>query len=190
MRHKPFKFSLISTPFSLLFLSYFIFADQSFSQNEIPSKKQASVSADRLAIIVGAGNYEYLHAGVNVPIKHRYYFETSIGIKPWGFNERYMMGYVCFGGQLLKEKQKKIKPYLHLKLLCWDLDNAYNHFLFLAINPEIRISYAINERIQLCGNIGGLYNSMLYYKRKTYEEVGWPKEWQPSFSLQLFYRIK
>lgn len=190
MRHKPLNFPLIFIPFSLLFLSYFIFIDRSFSQSESSSDKQAPVSTDRLAIIAGAGNYEYLHAGVNIPIKHNYYFETAIGIKPWGFNERYMMGYVCFGGQLLKEKQKKIKPYLHLKLLCWDLDNAYNHFLFLAINPEIRVCYTVNKRIQLCGNVGGLYNSMLYYKRKTYEEVGWPKEWQPSFSLQLLYRIK
>ncbi|MBA3704411.1 MAG: hypothetical protein H0W84_00480 [Bacteroidetes bacterium] len=168
----------------------FTFTDHCISQNEI-AKDQNSPTG-RLSVIGGMGNYEYLHVGLNVVLKHKYYFETAVGIKPWGFRERYMMGYICFGGRFLKEKEKikKLKPYLHLKLLCWDLDNAYNHFLFLGINPEIRIAYTLKKRLQLCGNIGGAYNTKLYYKRKTYEEVGWPKEWQPSFSIQFLYLIK
>jgi len=75
-------------------------------------------------------------------------------------------------------------------LVCWVFNNIYNHFKFLGTNPEKRIAYTIKKRMQVCGNIGGLYNTKLYYERKTYKEVGWPKEWQPSFSVQLLYWIK
>jgi hypothetical protein len=167
-----------------LFLSFlFYFTSLCLSQTEDPKNK--------FAIVGGVGNYEYVHIGLNRSIKKNYYLEAAVGIKPWGISkEKYAMGYLCFGGTILKQKERKIQPYLHLKLLVWDLDNPYNQFVFLGINPEIKFSYKINQRTQLAANIGAIYNNMLYYNRKTYEEVGWPKQWQPSFSVELLYRLK
>lgn len=119
--------------------------------------------------------------------------EAAFGLKPWAlFREKYTMGYLLFGAPVLKRKEtpRKINPFLQLKSLIWNLNNRYNRLAMFGINPELRLQYDLSERMFLCGNGGIIYNMLLYYQRKTYSEAGWPKEFQPSFSLQLFYRVK
>lgn len=142
-------------------------------------------------VFLGIGNYEYLHVGINVPIRKKYYFEMAAGIKPWGFeNYNYQMAYLGFGRKLLKEKPRKLNLFLQLKLLTWHFNNKYNEFLVEGINPELRLVYTINKKVSVSMNGGVLYNFPLYYDRKTYLEVGWPHEWQPSFSVQFLVRLK
>lgn len=161
-----------------------------FSQSLLLKAQQDTLRQSPL-LVAGIGNYEYLHAGINFPIKKKYYFEMAAGIKPWGFNNyNYQMMYFDFGRKLLKEKPGNIKLFLHLKLLTWHFNNPYNEFLVEGINPELGLTYSINKKSLLSVNGGLLYNSPFYYDRKTYREVGWPNEWQPSFSLQYLVRIK
>lgn len=154
-------------------------------------KAQKDTAKQRPFVFAGIGNYEYLHVGINVPIRKKYYFEIAAGIKPWGFeNYNYQMAYLGFGRKLLKEKPRKLNLFIQLKLLTWHFNNKYNEFLVEGINSELRLTYSINKRSMISLNGGVLYNSPLYYDRKTYLEVGWPHEWQPSFSLQYLIRIK
>ena len=100
------------------------------------------------------------------------------------------MAYLNFGRKLLKEKPRKLNLFIQLKLLTWHFNNKYNEFLVEGFNPELRLTYTINKRSLISLNGGILYNSPFYYDRKTYQEVGWPHEWQPSFSVQYLIRIK
>lgn len=161
-----------------------------FSQSLL-LKAQQDTLKQRPFVFAGIGNYEYLHVGINVPIRKKYYFELAAGIKPWGFkNYNYQMAYLDFGRRLLKEKPGKLNLFIQLKLLTWHFNNKYNEFLVEGINPEFRLAYSITKKAMISLNGGLLYNSPLYYNRKTYLEVGWPHEWQPSFSLQYLIRIK
>jgi hypothetical protein len=154
-------------------------------------KAQTDSTSQRPLIFAGLGNYEYLHAGINFPIKKKHYFEIAVGIKPWGFNDaNYQMLYLCYGRKLFKEVPRKINLFLHLKVLTWHYNNQYNEFVVLGVNPELRLTYALNKKYLLALNGGILYNSPFYYDRKTYQEIGWPNQWQPSFSLQFLYRLK
>lgn len=56
--------------------------------------------------------------------------------------------------------------------------------------PEVGLGYKLNDKIAIMTNGGVSYNIQMIYKRKTYEEVGWPYDWQPTFSIQLKYRLK
>lgn len=145
-------------------------------------------------IAAGIGNYEYLHAGVNLPVHHRgAYIETAIGIKPWNISSAtYAMFYLSLGIPFLKERTgvRFIEPFFQLKLLPWYFNNQFNTFVMLGAGPEFRLVHNLNSRLQLLGSGGIIYNALLHYERKTNEEVGWPKEWQPLFRLQLCYRIK
>lgn len=155
------------------------------------SQAQQETIKHQVFLFTGIGNYEYLHAGINIPVKTKYCVEIAAGVKPWGFNKsNYQMAYLSFGRVLLREQLRKIQPYLSLKILTWHFNNRYNEFVVLSVNPELRLSFALNEKMILAINGGLLYNSPFYYERKTYLEVGWPKEWQPSFSMQFLYRIK
>ncbi|MDQ3049230.1 MAG: hypothetical protein M3R27_16915 [Bacteroidota bacterium] len=145
----------------------------------------------KTAVFIGAGNYEYLHLGFNSSIKQKHYVEIAAGIKPWGFNtSQYQSAYLLAGTRLFKKRSLLISPSIHLKCIGWHFNNRYNRFVVLGINPELRFSIRLKNHFSLSINAGGLYNTPLYYERKTFEEVSWPKEWQPSFSFQLFYYIK
>lgn len=145
----------------------------------------------KTALFVGAGNYEYLHIGLSYSFKQKHYAELAIGTKPWGFTiSNYQMACFSLGTKLSKMKFLKFTSSLHLKCIIWRFDNDYNKFVVFGINPEFRITKKIKNDFFFCLNAGALYNSPLTYERKTYLEVGWPKEWQPSFSLQILYFIK
>lgn len=154
-----------------------------FSQTDKPSP----------GILAGIGNYEYLHAGMNIPVGKRSYLETALGLKPWNISsETYAMIYVQFGVPMLKKSAgaRFIEPHLQAKAVTWYFDNEFNTFAMLGIGPEVRLTHYLNSSFQLAANGGIIYNTNLHYERKTNEEVGWPKEWQPSFSIQVCYRIK
>ncbi len=164
-----------------------------FLSNNQNTFSQTETHTNKTDVLLGGGNYEYLHGGLKITNKKEYYFETAIGLKPWRFSEeKYFMGYVAFGSDypVIKEKQRLFVPSLQLKLLIWDLDNKFNHFLFWGVTPEVGLSYRLNEKIKIKVNGGVAYNMQIIYQRKTYEEVGWPKDWQPTFSIQINYKLK
>src|SRR5438093_499683 len=78
-----------------------------------------------------------------------------------------------------------VEPCLQLKIFSWYFNNDYNKFLMLGVNPELRLIHKVNSRLQMLVSAGIVYNALLHYERKTNEEVGFPKDWQPSFSLQV-----
>ncbi|HYV90750.1 MAG TPA: hypothetical protein VE978_03170 [Chitinophagales bacterium] len=173
-------FHSMMTPASLCSIFYF------------SAQAQSSDSINSISIIGGAGNYEYLYSGFNFPFATNFYLETAIGIKPWNLKtEFYAMTYVDIGIPLFdSEHQPLLQLYLQPKFFCWYFNNEWNRFIFLGLAPEARLRYPISGRLGLCGTVGVIYNLQLYYERKTYEEVGYPKELQPSFSLQLSYQLK
>ncbi len=137
-------------------------------------------------LLAGIGNYETLFGGVNKTYPSNIYFETGLGINP--IRPSYQMFYVS-GGKLFKgNKQWPFVIGMQVKALVWHVNNRYNQFIIFSPNPELRITKNI-KNIKCALNLGYLYNTPLLYKRKTSLEVGWPYEWQPSFSFQLMYKL-
>ncbi len=164
-----------------------------FSSSLIVCHAQNDSAKTKLALIAGAGNYEYFHAGTHLLFIDKIYFETSLGIKPWGFRANlYTMLCLNLGTKILKKREQPrfLEPSFHLKAVAWYFNNTYNRLLVVASGAELRLSFRLSNKFQLFANGGVVYNSVPYYERKTYSEVGWPKEWQPSFSLQCAYWIK
>lgn len=134
--------------------------------------------------IVGIGNYESLYIGINKTFKSNVYLETALGFNPFYIkNKNYEVFYLSGGHFLFNNKKRPCKIGIHVKAMVWHLNNIYNRFVVFSPNPEMRISKKI-KKINFSFTGGYLYNTPFYYKRKTYQEVGWPNEWQPSFSFQ------
>ena len=156
------------------------------------SVAQKNDSVRQVKMIVGVGNYEYLYSGINMQIFKIAYAEFAIGIKPWNFSsEFYAMTYLDAGLSLFNNaKHPVIRTYLQPKAVTWYFNNDFNRFVFIGLGAELRLVYSITDKIEAAGSAGALYNFELYYERKTYEEVGYPKELQPSFSVQFLFSLK
>ena len=153
---------------------------------------QQDTSLQRIYAIAGFGNYEYLWGGMGFTFGNLYYAEAGIGIKPWGAGTHYSQAHASLGIRIRsKHKQcKHIKISMHAKCFLWQLDNEFNYFAALGAGPELRLAYTRKKRLASSINIGGIYNTVIRYRRKTFTEAGWPREFQPSFSIQLNYRLK
>ena len=153
---------------------------------------QQDTAAPKLYAIAGIGNYEYLWGGIGLTFEQKICTEAGFGIKPWYFGTTYTQAHIS-AGMLLASEMKRIKNIaasVHVKCFAWQLENEFNYFMAIGIGPELRLSYKRIKRLHPALNIGGLYNTVIKYERKTFDEAGWPREFQPSFSVQLNYRLK
>lgn len=123
--------------------------------------------------------------------KNKISIQTSIGAQPIGknkivtFNNRVVVPFFAF-----KVFQIPLETKVSLSTFLWSYNNAYNQFINLSLGPELHLKNHFKNNkngIPLCAGI--MYNNVLLYKRKTYEEVGWPTNWIPSFSLTIFHLI-
>ena len=164
------------------FLMLFLLLSSEATADPIPKR--------RYGLFTGIGNYEYFHAGAQFILKNKNYFEVAGGIKPWNVtDQKYRMGFVSYGFPFLKKKDTKLKYFLQLKALLWNLDNDSYRFTMLGTAAEIKGEFPLGSTWSLFANAGIMYNNLLKYDRKSFEEVGFPKDFQPSFSLQLCYRL-
>lgn len=147
-----------------------------------------SVNAkNKTYIITGMGNYETLYAGVQKEYRGKHSIEFALGTNP--FMLHYQMGYLSGSATVYHQNKIPFDIQMQLKALVWNYEDRYVHFIIFTPNPELRIARNFGK-IRLAISGGYVYNTPLLYKRKTYLEVGWPREWQPSFSIQTQFRIQ
>jgi hypothetical protein len=147
-----------------------------------------SIQTNKVHLLIGAGNYEALYAGLQHKINKKEYLQFALGIKPLGLKrEKYYSGFLCYGSKWIKKDDQLIIPALQIKTVLWVIDNRSYKFSFIGINPELALEVKLNEKLKLAAAAGVIYNTMVKYKRKTYENVGWPREFQPSFSMHLCF---
>lgn len=68
-----------------------------------------------------------------------------------------------------------------LKVIVWNLENKSNVFSAITFVPEINFALPLKKKHQLNLFCGYSYTSVFRYKRKSYDEIGWPIEWLPQF---------
>jgi hypothetical protein len=159
----------------------------------LPAKANRDSIPSRVLFTAGFGNYEYLHIGIDKNfLKHARYVEIGAGINPFQFSTtKYVMAYLNLGGYLFeKRKKKRTRWGIHVNNVFWHYSNKYNLFNVYGVGIALKCNYALTKKLEIHGQGGILYNSVLSYERKTFEEVGWPNQWQPSFNIQLKYRLK
>lgn len=170
--------------YPLVLLAFVLIGNASIAQTD-------STKTHALQVISGVGNYEEFYLGLEKNISSKGYLEGAIGLRPYNrAHEKYYMSYICYGERWVAERKRRLVPSRHLKLLFWHLENDVYAFTFLGINPELRLSFSLNKKFTIYSSGGIVYNTMLAYNRKTYNDVGWPREFQPSFSLHLSYILK
>lgn len=139
----------------------------------------------------GYGNYE----GFNIGFRHSYKkisLEYGIGTDFNMFRQGlYSDIYFSIGKRTLKRTfNNNVQLFTNLKTVVWHLENSSNSFSATAFSAESLLKISLNDQYQLGVHGGIIWSSVFRYRRKTYHEIGFPKEWQPNFGLSIYYTLR
>jgi hypothetical protein len=81
----------------------------------------------------------------------------------------------------------KFKWHLNSKAVLWQLEDEYYLWRVVSIIPSINRIFYIYKNLKLSLDAGPSFNIVLYNKRKTYKEVGWPYHVMPDYRLLLIF---
>lgn len=137
---------------------------------------------------LGFGNFQAFNAAMHyrsAKLSLEYGYGNDLNIYGQGF---YNCAFGSIGRPML---QKWVKgPYrlnLHFRVLVWNLENKSNIFSAVAFTPKIELFRKLGTRYAISVYGGYSYSSVFRYKRKSYFEIGWPKEWLPDFGISIQY---
>jgi hypothetical protein len=140
---------------------------------------------------LGLGNYE----GLNIGLRHsfsKFEIEYGLGTDFNVFKQGYNNNVHALIGKRLFKKSDQPKNYyfVQFKSVFWHLENPSNRFINLSLSPEFLFKRNLNTKIDIGVYGGFVWTTNLKYVRKTYQEIGFPREFQPGFGVQLFYKLK
>ena len=151
----------------------------------------SSVFSQRLQVKTGFGNFEAFNIGLCHNFE-KWRFEYGIGNDFNIYNQGY---YSSLNFSIGKSILKKRKPgddqlYFNFKSLVWNLENTDNIFSAVSLSTELLYTFKLGNLYHL-GAYGGIaWSSVFRYKRKNYQNVGFPRDWQPNFGLTLYRNLK
>ncbi len=151
----------------------------------------SSIHAQNKQLKLGIGNYE----GLNIGMRHTFkklHFEYGLGTDFNIFQQGYNTNvHVLLGKKLFKKRtEKDLQYFFQFKTLLWYIENPSNQFLNASFSPELMCKKKLNDNFEFAAYLGFVWTTNLKYVRKTYKEIGFPKEFQPGFGVQLFYQLK
>ncbi len=149
------------------------------------------LTGQSIQLKTGFGNYD----AFNIGLKHNYnkwHMEYGVGSDFNIYDQGYYNAiHLSFGKQIIKSLESKNgKLNLNFKCFVWNLENQQNVFSAVTLGPELLYLF---KKIKRCnfGLFGGLvWTSVFRYHRKTYTDVGFPKEFQANLGFQFYFSRK
>lgn len=147
--------------------------------------------SQNIELKAGFGNYEAFNIGLRHNYKNwsiEYGYGNDFNIYNQGF---FNVVHFCAGMPILKKRiSEKHKIFVQAKTFIWNVENRSNIFSAVSFSTELLYKTHLNKNYSL-GVYGGLiWSSVFRYKRKNYQDIGFPEEWQPNFGLSLYYTLK
>lgn len=134
---------------------------------------------------LGYGYYENLCLGLSGKVSKKPYLASSVGINPFVLKNTLLLSYSFSAGKSLFCMPKKTDQRINLqaKSVLWYYNNPNNRFLNFTVGPELSSKLLVKSKHSFLISAGVAYNFVLLYQRKSYNEVGWPLEIQPTLSF-------
>jgi len=137
---------------------------------------------------IGFGNYDGFFLGYGHSFK-RFNLEYHLGNDFNIYDQGNLIDFnITLSKQVLKKTIKNnFTASVGLKNHVWQLENKSNLFRAIALNPEINIICRRNSKLGISLFAGPIWSTVFQYERKGYQNVGFPKEWQANFGLNILY---
>ena len=142
----------------------------------------------RLDLIGGYGYYEGLNIGTE------YYRDSNkksliltIGYEQSNYLDRkYYAITIGYNFSILRNQKDYFNNYkwwLSNRIVIWQLEDDYYLWKAFSIIPTIKRNFIILKKIRISMDLGPSINIVLYNKRKTFKEVGWPYHVMPNYRI-------
>lgn len=137
----------------------------------------------------GYGFYEVFHLGIKHNYRPNLGFEVSLGSQfETVHNHQYYD--LTFQHNWIFRKNKKLSSWsLDKKLVFWYLEDKYYKWFVLSMEPAIGKNLKVNKKLNLHIDAGPVFMVVLYFKRKTFEEVGWPRYFMGNATVKIVYKL-
>ena len=86
-----------------------------------------------------------------------------------------------------KNNLNRFKWQINNKLVFWQLEDDLYLWRAVSLIPSISRKLIIYKNISFLFDVGPAFNIVLYNKRKTYKEVGWPYHVMPNFRILFIF---
>jgi len=140
---------------------------------------------------IGIGNYEAFNLGLRhnfEKLNFEYGIGTDFNVHKQGF---YNVVHVGIEKEIFKKiSLKNNQLLLNSRVFLWNIKNRSNIFTVFAPSIGLINQLKLSEKIKLGIHAGVLWNTVIRYERLTFQDVGYPKEWQANFGICLYYKIK
>jgi hypothetical protein len=71
------------------------------------------------------------------------------------------------------------------RAVLWQLEDEFYLWKAISLIPSIRRKFIITKKINMSLDVGPSFTIVLFQKRKTFEEVGWPFNYMPNFRISF-----
>ena len=140
-------------------------------------------------VSAGIGFYEAFHMGIEHNYRPNLGYEISLGSQFWTVhNHKYYD--LTFQHNWTFRKNKVLTSWsLDNKLVFWYLEDKYYKWFVLSMEPALGKNFKITKKLDIHLDAGPVFMVVLYFKRKTFEEVGWPRYFLGNATLKIVYKL-
>ena len=151
-----------------------------------------SQTPSRVDLFLGYGYYEGINIGAEYFLKSytssicfsigsNYLFESK---------KKYIAIIPTYNIAILRSRKNSeyfFKWHLNNKIVYWQLEDEFYKWKVISLIPSISRQYSISQKLSVSVDAGPSFNIVLYNKRKTFMEVGWPYHVLPDFRIRLIF---
>ncbi len=151
-----------------------------------------SQEGNKFGFFAGYGYYE----GVNIGSVYNFCSNNhSVGLS-FGFDKvyrkhnYYLAGAIEYNVSIFRSRVTRFKIYkwnLDGRIVFWHYEDDDYVFRALSFVPNVRRQFSLCEKLSLSVDAGPAFNLVLYSKRKTFEEVGWPYNVMPNMRVLFIF---
>ena len=150
----------------------------------------AAQDAKRFDFFIGYGFYEGFHIG------SEYYFKSythSVSLS-FGYDRLFKQENVALSAgynfAIFKNHKSNSGGYkwrVNNKVVLWQLNDEYYLWRAVSLIPSLNRRFILNRNLSMSFGFGPSFNIVLYNRRKTFREVGWPYHVMPDFSILFIF---
>jgi lipopolysaccharide assembly outer membrane protein LptD (OstA) len=152
-----------------------------------PAKSQKASPFDFFA---GYGFYEGFNLGSEYGFRaDRQSISLSVGYDRLMRQENIalLLGYNIAVFRKRKNSFDQYKWHIYNKAVLWQLNDDYYLWRAVSVIPSLGRKFALGQKLGVSFDTGLAVNFVLYNKRKTFREVGWPYHVMPDFRLCFIF---
>jgi hypothetical protein len=138
----------------------------------------------------GLGLYEALNIGVSYNYKPNLSIDLLVGSQFRVVKNNIYRAVTLQNNWTLKNKNAELtRWYSCQRLIFWHLDDGYYDWKVLSMQPSFGYHILRNEKWSVDFDAGPVFMVVLDFKRKTFDEVGWPHFFMFNSSVKVCYNF-